>query len=450
MAKDIFFSKKKWFESKHENVFILRTEKILCHLCVRILLRELNGEPIEDAINTELELLFQIKSPITLRKQQVVLQNIALVDDMTLEFEEQTLSIDGQDLRWHEGKEAKSCKIENFELKFKIQLRRMTLYEFDYLTSRKGFFAQQMNISTYLEIIYEYPNENLPRNLSTAHWKSMLASSKVESFLNKIITNVTRALKLASGKQVYPVKLYPEYFNFYQKKIISRGFPLVKRNYLFYFFTDNIKLNPERFKTVSEIFDIILEAESNPKVEQILNIIDRADEALQHGLTLLALVMYWIMIEIVLDGDYKYLAKQASWLYGIQSNKYLEEKFWITIYSIRNKYMHGEPFEKIGKLIEEFNKEMNKAVKDFVKKDIHSLTLTTREKAYRIFLFLLLSNKYSKGKIIINPDKRVMFQKPPFYNFKSQFNEWVQLGTEQELGGINKHQSQRATRMLWI
>ena len=61
--------------------------------------------------------------------------------------------------------------------------------------------------------------------------------------------------------------------------------------------------------------------------------------------------------------------------------------------------------------------------------------LTTCEKVYRIFLFLLLLNKYSKGKIIINPDKRVMFQKPPFYNFKSQFNEWVQLGTEQELGG---------------
>lgn len=32
-----------------------------------------------------------------------------------------------------------------------------------------------------------------------------------------------------------------------------------------------------------------------------------------------------------------------------------------------------------------------------------------------------------------------MFQDPPFYDFKLQFNEWVQLGTEQELGEINKH-----------
>ena len=112
--------------------------------------------------------------------------------------------------------------------------------------------------------------------------------------------------------------------------------------------------------------------------------------------------------------------------------------------------MHGEPIEKIRMLIEEFNKEMNKAVKVFAKKDIPSLTLTTREKAYRIFLFLLLLNKYSKGKSIINPDKRIMFQDSPFYDFKSQFNEWVQLGTEQELGEINKHKSQRATRMLWI
>lgn len=63
------------------------------------------------------------------------MQNVALINDKSLEFEEQTLKIEGEDLRWHEDAKAKSRKIEDFELKFKIHLRRMTPYEFDYLIS---------------------------------------------------------------------------------------------------------------------------------------------------------------------------------------------------------------------------------------------------------------------------------------------------------------------------
>jgi len=445
------FTQKKWFEFKPENILFLRTDKLICHFCVRVLLRELNGEPIEKAIENELELLFQIKYPITLRRQQVVLQNVALIDDKILEFEEQTLKIEGQDLRWHEDDKAKSCKIENFELKFKIYIRRMTPYEFDYLTSRKGFYAQQMNISTYLEIIYEYPNEHLPRSISDSHWKSKLAYSNVELFLNKIIINVARALRLSSGKQLFPVKFFPEYYNFYEKKIIPKGFPMIKKNYLFYFFTDNIKFTPERFKIVSEIFDILVDTDKNLKVGQILNIFDRADEALQHGLTLLALVMYWIMIETVLDGNYKYRARQASWLYGIQSKKYLEEEFWMTVSSIRNKYVHGDTIEKIRESIKNFNKKIKKVTKENVGKNIPSLTLIAREKAFRIFLFLLLFNKYSaKGISVFHPNKRIKFHDPPVYNFKSKFNDWVQKGTEKELGLFDKYTPRMGTRMVWV
>jgi len=67
--------------------------------------------------------------------------------------------------------------------------------------------ADQMNISTCLEIIYEFPNDRFASMLSELAFKSHLATYEVADFIDKIINKLVIAIKFSTGQYVYPVVL---------------------------------------------------------------------------------------------------------------------------------------------------------------------------------------------------------------------------------------------------
>ena len=438
-------NKRKWesYFSKRE-FFNANLERGFCYFSLRIILRLINGKTNQEAFDTEFTDLLKIRKPYIKHIKRIVIQNLSLTEDVILKFNQQILDIKGIEQRWDENNVQKSCKVNDFSLKFKIYLRRMNVGEFESITINQGFYAQSMNISTYLEIIYQVPNEYYAR-FSEIDFQYMMSSGEISSFLDIITSNVITALKLSSGNYIYPVEFNPEYYNYYMNKFFSKSIPLRKKRYLYEFFTEALKLTPDRFLIVSDIFDFLMQNLSNEKINRLLTIIDRADLAIYNNMLFISIAMYRSFLESILDKEQKSLIEQASYLSGstISQKELLkhEKLFWDVITKIRNSYIHGDSIKKIEKII-------NKHYHD---QDIGSLTLATREKIFRAFLFILLLNKQSPHWRIFNSDKKFIFKYPlKFFKFQTKFYEWIQYGTEMELGKLEKFKRITGLRLINI
>ena len=421
------FSNKEWFEYSNDTYYAAQG---ICYFISRIFIRLQSSEDLDTSINREIDMVFEIKNPLMKRYQKVLIQNLVLAEDQVLNFRDQTLVVNGREERWHEGKDAMSCIIKDFNLKFQICLRRITPYEFDQLTFSRGLLADQMNISTCLEIIYEFPNDRFSPPLSELTFKSHLATYSVQAFLDNIIDKVIMAIKFSSGQYIFPVHLRPKPQNFYLQKFFSESITIRHKNWMYSFFTGKCLINPQRFKIIQEIFDILLKCEGFPIAKQVLTIMRRADSAMNYELLLTSLTMYWIIMEAILSVRPKALiAKQVSWL-DSNRKKYLEREFWELVYDIRNNYMHGELWDKIEDKIKKKHQDKN----------IQWFVLITREKAMRVLLFLFLLRESSdpSDDLFKNPK---YFRDPPTLSndVKNKFKQWIQLGKENELGKPEKY-----------
>ena len=438
------FSNKSWFELNEiakelsHHLWRNRTEKALCQFVIRVHLKVIKGESLENAIDQELNVLYKIRSPTLKRIQRVILQNIALVKDKNLEFKEKELKIPGREITILENGVERISRIDEFTAKFIIQLRRISHGDYEILTQKIGaFYLQQMNISTYLEIIYEFPNEYLVNY-------TLEISSKVEAFLNQIIISTVRSLKLSTGMYLHPVKLDPEDYNYYLKIFRQKIITFEKKNYLTYFYTPKIKLTLERFRVTHEIFELLWKYRANTKSNRIFTIIDRADESIQTGLIYISIIMYWTIVETILSGPKRYRAEQVGFLSGKKNKDDVKKvkDFWAKVYDIRNDYVHGDPF----KVIE------NKLKKSYPEKDLLSFVLINREKMLRFILFTLLLSEYSQDHKDILQEKRKQFNYRPWINDKifKIFHEWVQEGTVNELGLLDKYKPKRGLRLIKV
>jgi len=426
-------NKRKWDEYFSEREFFnADLERGFCYFSLRIILRLINGVTTQEAFDTEFTELLKIRKPYLKHIKRIVIQNLSLTDDVILNFNQQILDIKGIEQRWHENNVEKSCNVNDFSLKFKIYLRKMNVGEFESITINQGFFTQSMNLSTYLEIIYQVPNECYPR-FSEIDFQNMMSFSKISSFLDIITSNVITALKLSSGKYLYPVEFNPKYYNYYMNKLFSKSITLRKKRYLYKFFTDFLKLTPDRYSIVSDIFDLLMQNLSNEKFNRLLTIIDRADLAIHNDMLLISIAMYRSFLETFLDKKQRSLTEQASYLSGFtKSQKELlkqEKLFWNVIAGIRNSYIHGDSMEEIEKIINTHYQNQN----------IASLALVTREKIFRAFLFILLLNKQFPHWQIFNSDKKFALKYPhEFYKFQAEFHKWIQYRMDLELGRIEK------------
>jgi hypothetical protein len=207
-----------------------------------------------------------------------------------------------------------------------------------------------MNISSCLEIIYEFPNDRFASVPSDLRFKSLLANNGASRFVEKIINKLVIAIKFSTGKYIYPVVLKSIPQNYYYKKFFSGGFPIRHINWMYSFFTEKCIMHLERLKVVQEIFDLLFEMENFPIARQVLTIMARADNALQYGMYLTSITMYWIIMETILSGNKSTIANQISMLYG-PSNRKIEREFWELVYDIRNDYMHGNIWSVIDRKI---------------------------------------------------------------------------------------------------
>ncbi len=421
------FSNKEWFEYSNDTYYAAQR---ICYFISRIFIRLHSGEDLDTSLTRELNKLFEIKNPLMKRYQKVIIQNLVLTEDQVLNFRDQTLVVNGREERWHEGKVAKFCIIKDFNLKLQIRLRRITPYEFDQLIFSRGLVTDQMNISTCLEIIYEFPNDRFSPHLSELTFKSHLATFSVQDFLDNIIDKVIMAIKYSSGQYIFPVRLRPKPQNFYLQKFFSESITIRHNNWMYSFFTGKCIINPQRFKIIQEIFDILLKCEGFPIAKQVLTIMRRADSAMQYGLLLTSLTMYWITMETILSGRPKALiTEQVSWL-DCNRKKYLEREFWKLVYDIRNSYMHGELWDNIEDKIKK--KHHGKNTQWFV--------LITREKAMRVLLFLFLLRESSEPSDDLFKTRKNFKVRPRLsYNYQNRFKEWIQLDKENELGKPEKY-----------
>jgi len=421
------FSNKDWFDYNKDFYY---AAKEICNFLTRIFIGVYSGENLQIIINREVNFLFEIKSPIIKRIKQVIIQNLVLEKDQVFDFKDQTLAIKGREERWHEGKIAKSCKINDFSLKFQFRLRRISPEEFELISHSRGLLADQMNISTYLEIIYEFPNDRFASRLSGLAFKSHLATYEVQDFIDKTINKIVLAIKFSTGQYVYPVVLKSIPQNYYLQKFFSEGILIRHRNWMYSFFTGKCIIDLKRLKVIQEILDLLLDFEKFPIVKQVLTIMERADNALQYELFLTSITMYWIIMESILSGRPKsIIAKQISWLYG-SSRRYVEREFWELVYTLRNDYFHGEIWNIIEDKIK--NKYQNKNVKWFV--------LVTREKIMRVLLFLFLLRKSSDAsEELFKARKKLKYPPSLAPNDWNKFKKWVQLGKENELGRPEKY-----------
>ncbi len=420
------FANKDWFEYNKD--FFYATKEI-CNFITKIFIDVYSGENFQTVINRELDFLFEIKSPIIKRIKKVIIQNLVLEKDQVYDFKDQILAIKGREERWHEGKIAKSCKIDDFSLKFSFHLRRISPEEFELLVHSRGLLADQMNISTCLEIIYEFPNDRFASKLSELAFKSHLATYEVVDFIDKIINKLVNAIKFSTGQYVYPVVLKSIPQNYYLQKFFTEGIPIRHRNWMYLFFTGKCIIDVKRFEVIQEIFELLLDIENFPIAKQVLAIMERADSALQYQMYLTSIIMYWIIMESILSGPKSAIAKQISWLYGSLRRK-VEREFWELVYDIRNHYMHGEVWTIIEDKIK--IKYQNKNIEWFV--------LVTREKIMRVLIFLFLLHKSSDPSEELFKT-RIIFDCAPLLSPRNckKFKKWIQLGEENELGKPEKY-----------
>ena len=434
------FSIKTWFDQNNQYYH----GKDICNLLARILIRDHSNGDLNIAINREFDDLFEIKSPIIKRIKPVIIQNLVIEEDQVYKFENQYLTIKGREERWHEGKVAKSCKIEDFSLNFQICLRRISPEEFDSISQSRGLLADRMNISTFLEIIYEFPNDIFGTLLSKESFMSSLATSKVSDLIDNIINMSLMAIKLITGQVVNPVVLNSIPENYYIRELSPKGYFIQHKNWMYSFFTRKCILSPKRLEIVQEVLDILYKNEKFPIAKQVFNIIERADIALQFELLLPSLTMYWIIMESILKVPFKVskrvIAKQASWLYG-SDKKDKEKKFWNLVYDIRNAYTHGDLLPSID----------NQIKKTYKKKNIKWFVLVTREKVYRVLLFLLLLRESLNPSHFLFKDPK-LFSDPPFLSIRNQkrFREWVQLSQENEIGRLENYRIKWGSRLISI
>jgi hypothetical protein len=209
---------------------------------------------------------------------------------------------------------------------------------------------------------------------------------------------------------------------------------------MYSFFTGKCIIDLERFKTIQDIFDLLIDFEKFPIAEQVLTIMERADSALQYELFLTSMTMYWIITESILSGPKATIAKQISWLYG-PSRRNVEREFWKLVYDLRNDYMHG----KIWNIIEDKIKikYQNKNIKWFV--------LVTREKIMRVLLFLFLLCKSSDPLEELFKTRK-KFNHPPSLTHSdgNKFKKWIQLGKENELGSPQKYKIRNGLKLISI
>ena len=349
------FSNKDWFDYNKDFYYIA---KEICNFLTRIFINAYSGENLQIIISRELDILFEIKSPIAKRIKQVIIQNLVLEKDQVFDFKDQILAIKGREERWHEGKIAKSCKINDFSLKFSFRLRRISPEEFELFSHSRGLLADQMNISTCLEIIYEFPNDRFASRLSELTFKSHLATSEVADFIDKTINKLVIAIKFSTGQYVYPVVLNSIPQNYYLQKFFPEGITIRHRNWMYSFFTGKCIIDLKRFNVIQEIYDLLFDFEKFPIAKQVLTIMERADSALQYELFLTSITMYWIIMESILSGSKATISKQISWLY-CSSITNVERKFWELVYGIRNYYMHGEIWNIIEDKIKKKYKNKN-------------------------------------------------------------------------------------------
>ena len=429
------FSNKDWYDYNKDSYY---AAKEICIFLTKIVIDAYSGENLQFVIKRELEFLFEIKSPIIKRIKKVIIQNLVLEKDQVFDFREQILQIKGREERWHEGKIAKSCIIDEFSLKFKFCLRRISPEEFESFSHSRGLLTDQMNISTCLEIVYEFPNDRFASILSELAFKSDLATYEVADFIDKIIDKLVNAIKFSTGHYIYPVVLESIPQNYYLQKFFHKGIRIRHRNWMYSFFTGKCIIDLERFKTIQEIFDILFYFDKFPIARQILTLMERADNALQYELFLTSLTMYWIIMESILSGHKAIIVEQISWLYD-SKGKYIEREFWKLVYDLRNDYMHGRIWNIIEDKIK--NKFQNKNIKWFV--------LVTREKIMRVLLFLFLfRNASDLSEILFKTRKR--FHRSPKLppSDWNRFTKWIQLGEKNELGNLKKYKIGKGLKLI--
>lgn len=286
-----------------------------------------------------------------------------------------------------------------------------------------------MNISTCLEIVYEFPNDKFASILSELTFKSHLATYNVADFIDRIINKLVIAIRFSTGQYVYPVALKSVPQNYYQQKFFPEGFPIRHNNWMYSFFTGKCIIDVDMVEVIHEVFDLLFDIENFPIAKQVLTIMERADNALQYEMYLTSITMYWIIMESILSGAKSAIANQISWLYG-SSNRKVEIKFWELVYDIRNDYMHG----KIWNTIED------KIKNRYHDKNIEWFVIVTREKIMRVLLFLFLLRKSSNS-----PEElfkiRIKFNYAPSLspNAWNKFKKWILFGKENELGKPEKY-----------
>jgi hypothetical protein len=196
------FSQKDWFEYNKDSIYPART---ICIFLAKILIATYSTENFQIILDKELDSLFEIKAATIKRVKRVIIQNLVIEKDQEFNFKDESLTVKGREERWHEGEIAKSCKVNDFHLKFQFHLRRISSEEYEIFSHSRGFIADQMNVSTILEIIYEFPNDRFASTLSELAFKSHLATHEIAGYFDEIIRKLTIAIKFSTGKFVFPV-----------------------------------------------------------------------------------------------------------------------------------------------------------------------------------------------------------------------------------------------------
>jgi len=397
---------------------------------VNLLMRVYEGENLDYAIEQELDTLFKIKSPITKRYKKIIVQNLVLGEDQKFHFKTIDLPIKGQEFRWHQDGVPKSCVVPDFSLTFQIMLSRLTEHEFDLFLHRHGLLAYQMKPFTCLEIIYDLPNDRFSSLDSLEHFKYLLASKKAKEFIQKLVSRIVQALKLTTAGYIHPTIYQSEPLNYYEKDLFSQATAITPKNYMYSFFISKSILSSKRLRNFREIFDSLTNCQDFPLVSQVLTMIERADLALQFNFHMMALTIYWMLMETIIKSQWNKgeIIDQIPKVY--KANDYGKEKrFWRLVYSLRNKYVHGDNWNLLRSEIQ----------KVFPQKNIQWLALVCREKTIRILLFLLLMREST------NPEDPLLRKPRNFRNPRiperewNKFHRWIQKDGARKLGDLDNY-----------
>jgi len=398
-------------------------------LITTVLTRVARSEPLDEALDAEMHEIRDIRDPWQERVAKHTIQNLVVEEGTILDFDTHVLNTEEELIKveyQEDGKPAvvKDVNIPAMSLTLKSRMFRLSPQEYQEIAPR-SIATDPYNISTVVEFSYKLPED---------FHSYAKASMRIDKAMKDSLASIQRALMLTLHGDFPITPLDPKYMNKYKELFFGEARPLMGPRYHSDFFTGKKILKKDFFPRLLDLQKILLKMDDSCRIDEGLDLLSRAEGIMRID-PIQTIVMYWSFLEKFIRANGYFLMGIAAHLYGCNNTEERrnEFNFWRTMNNTRNGYVHGTAMEVLDQNIKKY----------YPSHGISFIARASREKAFRIFLFsLLLLRRSTRGPddpaFLFNWGKERLLGRGWRSDSEDLFDKWIQKGSDDELGNIDK------------